>query len=1092
MPKVGDIKYCRIEHDNTGGDGASSSWYIEHIEVSEAKSSSGADTAAATFFWFNDWVQMPPEDQDGDGKPDKDRVPKLEAQATLCADAASALAELKKSGGLSHDQMQMQSRAYNALEWRILNICNDEKQTKKLWKQLCSNNESGKSNHCPLTEFWSMLTDDFPLLSSMSARMRAFNRSLELQNRETDSKKEHDTKVGKHTFRLLLLNTMLYCRIYSIVDRDDDGHQDVDLSRENLKKKVHFLGLTYADDEWDKEYEAMQAKSQAGTGVVGEVVLDVFCAWYADLKVTQPILEEAQNAGDKLRRKAERRQKKLEEHEAKEKAEKIAAENKARIEGGGGEAAEGAAPANESVLTFAALDFDTTDLAALEAHLRSELKKRDVADADTIAIKLTKGSVIAAVAAGSKDDKDKIDQAADDIINAVLALVGNVTDVYVPPADDAKGKGKGDGEAAEGAAPEPPKAEELPDDDATPAAAGEAAGEVDPNQPALDRIAAVAVSHPGNAMASEFGLDYYKTLPAEERGELLACCLPGTENPTSAAGCFAISPDAYDKFEPFFNKVVTKLHAAPKLPAAAEDGGNAAADSASAAKAVVASVRVDAIRNVSGFPLSPSMTTEDRSGLESKLVAAFQTLQSNDDYGGRYYALTPGHAEYVDEAGWGSMVDAGGDLARPEDPSSNKEFVSAGIAREFPHGRGCYMSDDGEVVIWVGQEDHVRISCVTTGHDFKDMDVRLKTTLALLEAVPGLSFLDSPAYNHVTVDPRYVGSGVVKAASISDAAIEALELAGGGGVGKAMDACRAAGLEATKSPLDGKVRVASRLRFAAGAVARGREVFDPAAEKQAMAAMAHGLQAFYVAPKKAKRASKKEDAPKPEVAAAAATPEPPKPKTPPKPETPPAPTPEAKRTGPRSFGELETEVQELCSDKAKVAALQRTMVLGPGKPATLADVNKKLAEYDALLGSEAALRRSFLACIDPDAGANPVVEKSDFGTLVVMTLYFTKAFGFMKEAQVDPEKRLDLAAFKGMLDQFKLATTNPRNPFEVDPVEITSEFDAMESNDGGSIAFDDFVVWYTARRCPFVFDQEPEQTLMPNITISASTDDLMK
>merc|ERR1712086_1150808 len=121
------------------------------------------------------------------------------------------------------------------------------------------------------------------------------------------------------------------------------------------------------------------------------------------------------------------------------------------------------------------------------------------------------------------------------------------------------------------------------------------------------------------------------------------------------------------------------------------------------------------------------------------------------------------------------------------------------------------------------------------------------------------------------------------------------------------------------------------------------------------------------------------------------------------------------------------------------------------------------------------------ACIgiDPDAGGNPAVVSSDFGTLVIMTLYFTKAFDFMPDAQVDPEKRLDLAGFKAMLNKFE---------FGMDPVEVTTEFDAMESNDGGAIAFDDFVVCYTARRCPFVFDaMEPEDDVMPNITISAST-----
>lgn len=36
-------------------------------------------------------------------------------------------------------------------------------------------------------------------------------------------------------------------------------------------------------------------------------------------------------------------------------------------------------------------------------------------------------------------------------------------------------------------------------------------------------------------------------------------------------------------------------------------------------------------------------------------------------------------------------------------------LLSAGIAQDWPHGRGCYISADEGFVIWVGEEDHLRI-----------------------------------------------------------------------------------------------------------------------------------------------------------------------------------------------------------------------------------------------------------------------------------------------------------------------------------------------------------------------------------------------
>ena len=50
-----------------------------------------------------------------------------------------------------------------------------------------------------------------------------------------------------------------------------------------------------------------------------------------------------------------------------------------------------------------------------------------------------------------------------------------------------------------------------------------------------------------------------------------------------------------------------------------------------------------------------------------------------------------------------------------KDMSEDGYLVTAGIAADWPHGRGCYVSEDKEFIIWNGEEDHLRIMCMKKG-----------------------------------------------------------------------------------------------------------------------------------------------------------------------------------------------------------------------------------------------------------------------------------------------------------------------------------------------------------------------------------------
>lgn len=117
-------------------------------------------------------------------------------------------------------------------------------------------------------------------------------------------------------------------------------------------------------------------------------------------------------------------------------------------------------------------------------------------------------------------------------------------------------------------------------------------------------------------------------------------------------------------------------------------------------------MRVRTGRNLNKYPLPGSMSKSDRVNLEKDMGAVFKTLIANPDFGGRYYSLTPGHPDFIDNKKYNELVKS---HKMFKDMSADSFLLDAGIAKHWPHGRGCYVSSDGGFIIWVGEEDHLRI-----------------------------------------------------------------------------------------------------------------------------------------------------------------------------------------------------------------------------------------------------------------------------------------------------------------------------------------------------------------------------------------------
>uniref|UniRef100_A0A7S2W6J3 Arginine kinase n=1 Tax=Mucochytrium quahogii TaxID=96639 RepID=A0A7S2W6J3_9STRA len=366
----------------------------------------------------------------------------------------------------------------------------------------------------------------------------------------------------------------------------------------------------------------------------------------------------------------------------------------------------------------------------------------------------------------------------------------------------------------------------------------------------LDTIRELKKTHPGNLMAKHFDFEYFNSLAPELQERLVKICQSGVDNADSGMGCYAMQPEDYDLFKDFLGKVIQDYHkingevqhvtnwdlksVQDKLP----PGG--VLDLTKLGLGTT-SMRVRVGRNLAAYPLPGAMSKDDRVNLEKDMVSAFKKLMRDPSYGGTYYSLTPGTEYTISDAKYKDLVKR---HIMFKDMAADPYLNSAGISNDWPYGRGCYVSADGQFIVWVGEEDHLRIMCMKKGTVLNDVFDRLSDACKVVEENAG-KFAHSEQYGYVTSCPTNLGTGM--RASVH---IKVPGLTTDGTEKKAKEVCkplglsvRGAGGEHTPIGADGTVDISPSARLCIQ-------------EAEIIAALYEGIQLLLKEEAKAKRNSK--------------------------------------------------------------------------------------------------------------------------------------------------------------------------------------------------------------------------------------------
>ncbi len=220
----------------------------------------------------------------------------------------------------------------------------------------------------------------------------------------------------------------------------------------------------------------------------------------------------------------------------------------------------------------------------------------------------------------------------------------------------------------------------------------------------------------------------------------------GVLNPDSTIGVYAGDAESYRVFAPLLDPIIADYHgistscrhvsdlSAPNLASLDPEGK------------YIRSTRIRVARNLTGFNFSPNMDRLQRKDVEKMVRTAIEHLTG--EFRGRYVTLGEIEAENLEPLGRWKMAFTKGDRFQE----------AAGMNMDFPEGRGIFYTLDRRLIIWVNEEDHLRIISLEASADLPGVYRRLGRLLSALSGL--MDFARDDRLGYLTACPSNLGTAM--------------------------------------------------------------------------------------------------------------------------------------------------------------------------------------------------------------------------------------------------------------------------------------------------------------------------------------------
>merc|ERR1712142_698902 len=217
-------------------------------------------------------------------------------------------------------------------------------------------------------------------------------------------------------------------------------------------------------------------------------------------------------------------------------------------------------------------------------------------------------------------------------------------------------------------------------------------------------------------------------------------------------GIYAGDWDSYKDFADVFDPIIQEYHGIKPDAKHTSDMDVSKIKGNIVEGAPVHSTRIRVGRSIDGFGLSPGITKEQRIGVEKLMSNAVQTFTG--ELAGKYYPLS-GMEESVRQ----QLVDDHFLFV-----SGDRNLTVAGMERDWPEGRGIFHNDKKTFLLWVNEEDQLRIISMQMGGDVRGVFARLargiKAVGDSVKKESGKDFCLDEKYGYIHSCPTNLGTGM--------------------------------------------------------------------------------------------------------------------------------------------------------------------------------------------------------------------------------------------------------------------------------------------------------------------------------------------
>jgi len=236
------------------------------------------------------------------------------------------------------------------------------------------------------------------------------------------------------------------------------------------------------------------------------------------------------------------------------------------------------------------------------------------------------------------------------------------------------------------------------------------------------------------------------------------CIQTGVDNPghpfIMTVGCVAGDEETYETFKDFMDKIIDARHGGygPDGKHVTDLNWEGLEGDCNFDEKYVRSSRVRTGRSIRGLAMPPFCTRGERRAVEKISTEVLAGLDG--EFKGKYYPLSK-----MTEEEEKNLIDDHFLFDKPVSPL----LTCGGMARDWPDARGIWHNDDKSFLVWVNEEDHLRIISMQKGGNIKEVFRRFAQGLTKFEdamKAKGHDFMHNEHLGYVLACPSNLGTGL--------------------------------------------------------------------------------------------------------------------------------------------------------------------------------------------------------------------------------------------------------------------------------------------------------------------------------------------